>query len=321
MLLASIPGALKSNEIHIIPNGYEGTIETISGGARRSMHDSLHRNGRSLPLRHVSRGVISSSRAPFRLKRDVLQGGVRWRGSRAELSRRPRHVALTEIVETMGPVPSREVDRLQREAHALLLLGVKPYQGYELCGSKVFGYLKAGRPILGILPADESRKVLERVGVSTIANIDSPEEIVGSSQARPRDPGRPTVCHHSCPIRIDARFTRRQTRPRALVRALEGRPPLSPVYSWFGGNAGQPEGEDRVRRDGSAQPSRSDRLRFCIRDDDTNFFTQPEELERAYGRITQLGPVSLAVVPFCRAGTNKAVPEKLRGSVFYSSAA
>jgi hypothetical protein len=54
-------------------------------------------------------------------------------------------------------------------------------------------------------------------------------------------------------------------------------------------------------------------LRFCIRDDDTNFFTQPEELERAYGRITQLGPVSLAVVPFCRTGTSKAVPARLRG--------
>ena len=54
-------------------------------------------------------------------------------------------------------------------------------------------------------------------------------------------------------------------------------------------------------------------LRFCIRDDDTNFFTQPAELERAYGRITQMGPVSLAIIPFCRAGTNKAVPERLRG--------
>jgi peptidoglycan/xylan/chitin deacetylase (PgdA/CDA1 family) len=56
------------------------------------------------------------------------------------------------------------------------------------------------------------------------------------------------------------------------------------------------------------------RWHFCIRDDDTNFFTQPEELERAYGKITELGPVSLAVVPFCRAGDNKAVPEHLRGS-------
>ena len=58
---------------------------------------------------------------------------------------------------------------------------------------------------------------------------------------------------------------------------------------------------------------KSHRLRFCIRDDDTNFFTQPEDLERVYGRITEMGPVSLAVVPFCRAGSNKAVPADLRG--------
>jgi uncharacterized protein DUF2334 len=52
---------------------------------------------------------------------------------------------------------------------------------------------------------------------------------------------------------------------------------------------------------------------FCIRDDDTNFFTSPEELERAYGEISQWGPISLAVVPFHRAGTSKAIPEKYRG--------
>ena len=40
------------------------------------------------------------------------------------------------------------------------------------------------------------------------------------------------------------------------------------------------------------------RMYFCIRDDDTSFFTSPEELERVYGQISQLGPVSLAVVPF-----------------------
>ena len=52
---------------------------------------------------------------------------------------------------------------------------------------------------------------------------------------------------------------------------------------------------------------------FCIRDDDTSFFTSPEELEQAYGEISQWGPVSLAVVPFHRAGTSKGVPEKFRG--------
>jgi hypothetical protein len=52
---------------------------------------------------------------------------------------------------------------------------------------------------------------------------------------------------------------------------------------------------------------------FCIRDDDTSFFTSPDELESAYGDVTRHGPVSLAIIPFCRAGTSKGVPEKFRG--------
>jgi predicted deacetylase len=54
-------------------------------------------------------------------------------------------------------------------------------------------------------------------------------------------------------------------------------------------------------------------VQFCIRDDDTSFFTSPDDLEAAYGALTRLGPVSLAVVPFHRAGTSKGVPEKFRG--------
>lgn len=53
---------------------------------------------------------------------------------------------------------------------------------------------------------------------------------------------------------------------------------------------------------------------FCIRDDDTSFFTEPEELERAYGEVMPHGPVSLAIVPFCRAGTSRGVPKALRGT-------
>jgi hypothetical protein len=52
---------------------------------------------------------------------------------------------------------------------------------------------------------------------------------------------------------------------------------------------------------------------FCIRDDDTSFFTTPDELEEAYGEITERGPVSLAIVPFHRSGTSKGVPRRFRG--------
>jgi peptidoglycan/xylan/chitin deacetylase (PgdA/CDA1 family) len=53
-------------------------------------------------------------------------------------------------------------------------------------------------------------------------------------------------------------------------------------------------------------------MEFCIRDDDTSFFTSPDELERVYGDISRHGSVSLAVVPFHRAGTSGCVPERFR---------
>lgn len=54
-------------------------------------------------------------------------------------------------------------------------------------------------------------------------------------------------------------------------------------------------------------------MQFCVRDDDTSFFTRPEDLEEAYGEVTRCGAVSLAVVPFHRAGTSRQVPEAERG--------
>ena len=53
-------------------------------------------------------------------------------------------------------------------------------------------------------------------------------------------------------------------------------------------------------------------MEFCIRDDDTSYFTSPNDLEKVYGGISQRGPVSLAVVPFHRAGTSGCVPERFR---------
>ena len=44
----------------------------------------------------------------------------------------------------------------------------------------------------------------------------------------------------------------------------------------------------------------------------TSFFTLPEELEQAYRGIKDKAPVSLAIVPFCRAGNSRGVPEKFR---------
>lgn len=39
-------------------------------------------------------------------------------------------------------------------------------------------------------------------------------------------------------------------------------------------------------------------MRLYIRDDDTSYFTRPEELQQAYGDVWHKGPVSIAVIPF-----------------------
>jgi peptidoglycan/xylan/chitin deacetylase (PgdA/CDA1 family) len=54
-------------------------------------------------------------------------------------------------------------------------------------------------------------------------------------------------------------------------------------------------------------------MEFCIRDDDTSGFTTPEQLDAVYGDLDSSEPISLAVVPFHRAGKSKGVPTGLRG--------
>jgi hypothetical protein len=58
-------------------------------------------------------------------------------------------------------------------------LGVSQIRkGHELvAGAKLFGYIQGRRPIVGVLPHDETRKILYQLGVSTIADVDSPTQI------------------------------------------------------------------------------------------------------------------------------------------------
>jgi hypothetical protein len=50
-------------------------------------------------------------------------------------------------------------------------------------------------------------------------------------------------------------------------------------------------------------------MKFAIRDDDTNYFTQPEQLEGVYGAVWERCPVSLSVVPFHACTRTGAIPQ------------
>jgi len=170
-------GALDASRIYIIPNGYEPPIEKF---AARAGDKCMILYAGTLPdyryetlLRSL---IVLKQTDPSWAKQLCLRfvgEGTNALGSEAAA------LDLSDIVDTAGTKSYAEVTRLQREAHALLVLG-RPAttKGYELfAGAKLFGYLKAGRPIVGVLPPDETKKILHRVGVRTVADVESVSDI------------------------------------------------------------------------------------------------------------------------------------------------
>src|SRR5215471_5394899 len=150
------PGALVPEKIHLIPNGYDGSVARFdvprqdrctllyTGSVRQYSYDTLLE---ALVSLKKSEPIVTS-----RL-RIVFVG----EGSDA-VAKSAVSLGLTDIIETIGVVSFGQVNQLQSEAHALLLLGWKPARGHEFRGSKIFGYLKAGRPIIGVLPDDDENR-------------------------------------------------------------------------------------------------------------------------------------------------------------------
>jgi glycosyltransferase involved in cell wall biosynthesis len=220
-------GALEASRIHIIPNGYESPIDdampptgdkcTIlyAGTLSDYRYDTLLEALTVLKL-------TSPHRAKY-LRFSFVGEGMDVIGKAAE------RLNLTDVIETGGRKSHAEIRSLERRSHALLILG-RPatMKGYELfAGAKLFGYLKAGRPIVGVLPEDETRNILHRLGVSTVADVDSVLEItavlcsvldkwsMGTLSSIVPDP---KACQ--------AFSSDHQT--AALVRALEAVPPEKP---------------------------------------------------------------------------------------------
>ena len=220
-------GALDAARIYIIPNGYEPPIEQFIPHAGDKC--TILYAGTLPDYRYDS--VLTALDLLKQTDPDqAKQLRLSFIGEGTDvLARKAAVFGLSDIVQTAGPKPYAEIAKLQREAHALLVLGRPPtMNGYELfVGAKLFGYLKAGHPIVGVLPQDETRKILHRIGVRTIADVDSVLEITkilrlvldswcqGTLSSLVPDP-------KAC----EAYSSERQT--ATLVRALEGVPPEEP---------------------------------------------------------------------------------------------
>ncbi len=221
------PGALQASRIYIIPNGFESPVEPFhapAGDKCTLLYTGTlpdYRYDTLLQALEVLRDSGPDAATHLRMRfvgegMEPLADEVRARG-------------LEDVVETSGPVSFQAVSGLQREAHALLVLG-RPatMKGYELfAGAKLFGYLKGGRPIVGVLPPDETKQVLIRVGVRTLADVDSVAEIVAVLQTliekwSTGDLASLAPDRKAC----EAYSSERQT--AILVRALEGVPAEKP---------------------------------------------------------------------------------------------
>lgn len=217
--------ALDSSKIHLIPNGYDGAVERFT--APRGDTCTILYTGTLPPYRYdtllqaVHQFKKSEPTQAQRLRLVFVGDGVE------VLANEAAALGLSDIIEVRGVVPYAEARRLQASAHALLLLGLKPGRGYEFCGSKVFSYLQAGRPIVGVLPPDETKKILRRVGVSTVGDIESPAEIAAVLH-QIVDAWWDGRLECLLPDRDAADLYSAERQTGALVRALEGSPPAEP---------------------------------------------------------------------------------------------
>ena len=217
------PGALEDKKIHIIPNGYEDSLDEFlispgnkchilyTGTVSTYRYDTL--------LQALARLKEAHPVYTSQLCLQFIGEGVR------ELQKKVESLDLSDIVKTMLPTSYGEIRRLQQEAHAFLILGRTSEQtGHELvAGAKLFEYLKARRPIIGVLPSDETKKILEHICVPTIADVDSSQAIINAFQ-RVLDAWSQGTLSTLLPDRVACEEYSVEAQTGALIRALEGGP-------------------------------------------------------------------------------------------------
>jgi hypothetical protein len=222
------PGALTAAKVHLIPNGYEGALHEFEEIPKSEVCTILHAGTLSSYRYETLLDALSLFKklAPVQIRqlRLLFVGEVAETLAKAAAVRE-----LSDIVTTRGPTSYREISQLQQNAHALLILGRgEAMKGHELfAGAKLFGYLKAGRPIIGVLPRDETRNILSRVGVSTVADAEAIAEIIAVFQRVLYAWSTGTLAA-LVPDRTACAAYSAERQTAALIRALEGVPALTP---------------------------------------------------------------------------------------------
>jgi len=218
---------LDPSRIHVIPNGFDGEVEPFAAPDTKKF--TVLYTG---TLADYDYDAFLEAVAAF-VRRDPRrrdQTSIQFVGEQdPSIAARVTQLGLEEVVSLRPPLSHVAVTALQRHAHALLMLERRPsHKGYELlAGAKLFGYLKAGKPILGILPHGVAERILRDVGVSTIAEARSTaqiEAVLELTFARWQD----GTLNALVPDRSSCERYSGRAQTAALARALEGRPSEAP---------------------------------------------------------------------------------------------
>jgi len=216
-------GALKPSKIRIIPNGFEGEVESFS--APQGEKCKILYTGTLSDYRFDTfLEAIRSLKQFFPEEAARLHCHFIGEGSQA-IADRAREYEVADIITAESAIPSASLVQRTRQAHGFLLLGRPPaMNGYELfAAAKLFGYLKSGKPILGILPVDEAKRILQHMRASMVADVDSVADIVAVLRRLVRSWAEGTLESLS-PDRIACRAYSASPQTEILVSALESTP-------------------------------------------------------------------------------------------------
>jgi hypothetical protein len=167
------PGALKPSKVWTIPNGFDGEVEPFVEN-KRPKCEILYTGTLSDYRYDTLLEAVRQLKQTF--PNEAAQLDLHFVGEGTDaIAIKARDLGINEIITVEGPVAHDALGPLSKNADALLLLGRPPsMRGYELfAAAKLFGYLKEGRPIVGVLPPDEAKSILKTLGVLTVADVDS----------------------------------------------------------------------------------------------------------------------------------------------------
>ena len=181
------------NRIHVVENGYDEESFSFSSRINAlSEHQYRETFARTSAFVLLHSGIVyPSERDPshlFEALSRLKQSGrlnpscfrVRFRASGHDglLKKLGQDYGVSEFIEQMPSMPYREALAEMLAVDALLVMQASNCNAQ--IPAKIYEYLRVGKPILGLTdPEGDTAKVLENAGITTVARLNSTDEIAG----------------------------------------------------------------------------------------------------------------------------------------------